>query len=261
MKTKLLLLAAFGAAVLGYVLMPQVSEKNPPAVTTALVTESESKTSPLSERQFPPSPEGEINSEEAAVADSEDLFEIVYGMKVLKNRKCTIERHYLEVGNGTVVESFSCVPNEEREPGVYDSYDDATLAQMAYADALAAEVLGKRLSEDDPSQSRALLLRSVALRPENTDPLHWLAGINYGLVSRNDVPAVGEMSQNYLLMRVAEEFGSSGAAEDSRRRLVAAGLDAEEFLALEQKVLNELAKLREIQIAVNGQSELPEASL
>jgi len=254
MKMRLLLLPlAMGTAVLSYLLVLPDTEEKSSATAIAIVTEDGNGTPPLPDRQ--------TYFEESVATDSASQLEVVHGIEVLKDRKCTVEKHYIGVGNGTVVEGYSCSPNEPREPGVYDGYDDATLAQMAYADAVAAEVLGKRLAEDDPNQSRTLLLRSVALRPENTDPLRWLASTNYGLVSTNGVLEVGELSQNFLLARVAEELGVTGAAANSRRRLVAAGLEDRDFWALEQEVLAELAHMREVQVEVNGKSDLPEVSL
>ncbi|NOX71009.1 MAG: hypothetical protein GXP15_17655 [Gammaproteobacteria bacterium] len=254
MKMRWLLLPlAIGAAALSYLLALPDTEEKSFATATAIATENGKRTLPLSDVQ--------THFEDSVVTDSESKFEIVHGIEVLKDRKCTVEKHYIDVGNGTIVEGYSCTPNEQREPNVYDDYDDATLAQMAYSDALAAEILGKRLAEDDPNRSRTLLLRSVALRPENTDPLRWLASVNYGLVSTNGVLEVGELSQNFLLTRVAEELGTTGAAANSRRRLVAAGLEDEDFWALEQEVLAELAHMRAVQVEVNGKSDLPEVSL
>lgn len=193
--------------------------------------------------------------------DDSDEFEVIYGMRVRKDRNCTIEQHYIEISDGTVVEGFSCVPNEPPKPGVYDSYDDDTLAVMSYADSLAAETLGKRLAEEYPDEARSLLLRSVALKPQNTQPILWLASGYYSLVSKNGEPAFYEMSENYLLARIAEELGTPGEADYIRQMLIEAGLEEQEFQELEYHVREDLNHIRNIQVEVTGTSELPETSL
>ncbi len=132
---------------------------------------------------------------------------------------------------------------------------------MSYSDSLAAEVLGKRLADIEPERARMLLMRSVALRPQNTNPILWLASVNYSLVARNGEPAINEMSQNYLLARVAEELGTHGAAASIRSELIRVGFEDEDFLKLEEDVIVDLAKIRDVQLEVHGRSELTELSL
>jgi len=123
---------------------------------------------------------------------------------------------------------------------------------------VAAEVLGKRLADSDPVSARILLIRSVALRPKNTDPIRWLASAYYGLVAENGKPAFREMSENYLLQRIAEELGTRGASEAIRHRLIEAGFRHEEFLEMEEALRVDLGEIRAIQLEVTGSSELTE---
>ena len=132
---------------------------------------------------------------------------------------------------------------------------------MSYSDSLAAEVLGKRLAEVDPERARMLLMRSVALRPQNTNPILWLASAYYGLVASNGEPAIDEMSQNYLLTRVAEELGTNGAAASIRSHLIRAGFEDKDFLRLEKEITVDLVQIRDVQLEVHGRSELTEPSL
>jgi hypothetical protein len=187
--------------------------------------------------------------------------EIVHGLEVRKDRNCTVELKYIDIGNGNVIEAYACTPNQPPEPGQYDQYDDATLIGMSYADPLAAEVVGKRLAESDPVRARMLLIRSVALRPENTDPILWLASAYYGLVAENGEPALLEMSENYLLQRIAEELGAGGASDSIRLNLVEAGFRDEDFLEIEGAVRVDLNEIRAIQVEVTGSSELTEWQL
>lgn len=188
-------------------------------------------------------------------------FEVVHGLRVRKDRNCTVEPRYIDVGDGTVVEAFTCTPNTTREASAYENYDNETLALMSYADALAAEVLGKRLAEQDPEQARQLMLRSVSLEPRNADPVLWLASAYYSRVETNGVPALAEMSDKYRLTRIAEELGTVGAAAAVRQSLVDAGFQAEDFQKLEELLQKDLTTIRQIQLEVFGESTLPEVSL
>lgn len=132
---------------------------------------------------------------------------------------------------------------------------------MAYSDAAAAEMLGKRLVEQDPQRAYNLLLRSVALNPKNTQPILWLAAMSYSLVSVNGEPAVKRMSERYVLSRVAEELGTPGVATHPRLSLIKAGMGGAEFQRLEANVRDNLEAIREIQIRVKGESNVPEVSL
>lgn len=258
MKSKFLvpLFVLAAVVVVGYVLMPADTEDHPPPLVSihdqSLIndkTSTEVTSVVASESITTTSPE----------ADSE--FEIVHGIQVRKDRNCTLERRYIDVGDGTVIEGFSCTPNQPAEPGAYEEYDNATLAGMSYSDSLAAEILGKRLADIDPGRARMLLMRSVALRPQITNPILWLASVNYSLVATNGEPAIHEMSQNYLLARVAEELGTIGAAASIRSHLSGAGLEDEDFLKLEKEVIIDLIQIRDIQLEVRGHSELTELSL
>jgi hypothetical protein len=187
--------------------------------------------------------------------------EIVHGLRVRKDRNCTIELNYVDTGDGNLIEAYSCTPNQPAEPGEFDQYDNATLAGMAYSDASAAEALGKRLAEDDPESARELMIRSAALRPRNPQPMLWLASAYYGLVAVNGEPAIKEMMENYVLTRLAEELGTSGAASSIQEQLAKAGFQDKDFLQLEDVVAADLVTIREIQLEVTGSSELAETPL
>lgn len=252
MKPKLLLplLALAITAISFYVLKPADLESRPPAVVSA-----DDRSTNDRKYDFQKEPTTE------SIPGDDSVVEIVHGLPVRKNRNCTVELHYLDIGNGKVVEAYSCTPNQPPEPWEYDEYGNETLAGMSYSDPVAAVVLGKRLADYEPERARRLLMRSVALSPKNTNPILWLASANYGLIAVNGEPAIGEMSENYLLARVAEELGTSGAAASIREQLIEAGFQEKDFLELEMEVSVDLFEVREIQLEVTGQSDLAEVSL
>jgi len=253
MKPKILLpiLALAITAISFYVLKPAPSETEPPAAVSV------PDRSTIDRKLDVPQEKPTADSGPAQEMETE----FVYGIEVRKNRNCTVEQHYIDIGDGKVVEAYSCKPNHPPAPGVYDEYNNETLAGMSYSDPVAAEVLGKRLADYDLERARDLMLRSVALRPENTIPIRWLASANYGLIGVNGEPAIGEMSENYLLARVAEEMGTPGAAIGIREQLIKAGFQDRDFEDLEMEVKVDLYRIQEIQLEVTGQSDLAEVSL
>ena len=258
MKSKFLvpLFVLAAVAVVGYVLMLGDTEDRPPPF---LSIHDQTSIYDQTSRELVPVVESEPTTTTRSETDSD--FEVVHGLQVRKDRNCTVERRYIDVGNGTVIEAFSCTPNQPSEPGAFEEYDNETLAGMSYSDSLAAEVLGKRLADVDPERARMLLMRSVALRPQNTNPILWLASAYYGLVASNGEPAIDEMSQNYLLTRVAEELGTNGAAASIRSHLIRAGFEDKDFLRFEKEITVDLVQIRDVQLEVHGRSELTEPSL
>lgn len=255
MKSKILLslMALAIAAISILVLTPAAfEEKLPPAIST---------------NDHSTTDQGQLVQEEPAaewspLADIET--EVVHGLEVRKDRNCTVKLKYIDIGDGNVIEAYACAPNPAMGPlgpREYEQYDDATLHVMAYSDPVAAEVLGKRLADSDPVVARFLLIRSVALKPENTAPIRWLASAYYGLVAENGEPALREMSENFLLQRIAEELGTSGASDVMRRQLIEAGFRDDDFLEMEEALRVDLNEIRAIQVEVTGSSELTELQL
>jgi len=251
MKLKILLpllAIAAVAAIAVFALQPVAFEETLPAAEATTDQGVVVQEGPVTARNTPP----EIETE------------VVHGLEVLKDRNCTVKLNYIDIGDGNVIEAYACTPNQAMGPlgpWEYDQYDDATLSVMAYADPVAAEVLGKRLADGDPVVARFLLIRSVALKPENTAPIRWLASAYYGLVAENGEPALREMSENYLLQRIAEELGTSGASDVMKRRLIEAGFRDGDFLEMEEALRVDLNEIRAIQVEVTGSSDLAEWEL
>lgn len=195
---------------------------------------------------------------DASAADATET-ETVMGIEVRKDRNCTVERHYVDLGNGTVTEAYSCVPIQTAVDD-YESYSDEELRVLSYSDAKAASLLGKRLVEVDLAASRALLLRAVALQPANLDPVTWLAAQAYSL--RGDSPAANEARANtYVLVQTAKAMGSPASVEWIFTDLEEAGFGATDFARLDEQVRKDLRRIREIQLEVFGDSVVDEVLL
>ncbi len=185
--------------------------------------------------------------------------ETVMGISVLKERNCTVTRHYVDLGNGTVTEAYSCVRNEEPATE-YSDYSNAELAVMAYGDAKAASVLGKRLVESEPDRSRALLLRAAALEPGNVEPLAWLASQSYSLRGETDA-ALNAAANAYIITQTARALGSNADLDWIVEDLRKAGFEEHDITALDDFAKKDLDRVRSIQLDVFGETSIGEEAL
>ncbi len=244
MKTKLILtLLVTTAAVTLAVLSPPGDAPSSTATQASLPTPVENRA-------------GRTLMQDAAESVETEL---VMGIAVRKDRDCIVQRHYLDLGNGTVTDAYSCVPLSA-DYDDYDHYSNEQLRVLSYGDARAASVLGKRLVETDPARSEALLLRAVALEPGNLDPVMWLSAQAHSL--RGDSKAADRARANtYVLTRTAQALGSDATIEWILADLEAAGFDAADVRQLEHRVREKLQHIRTVQLEVFGESTISEVSL
>jgi len=184
---------------------------------------------------------------------ADDGTEIVLGLRVRKDRNCTVELKDYVTPDGDMFSAWSCTPHSQQPPHKYSNYDDATLEVMAWSDAEAASLLGKRLIERDTRKSYELLVRAAALDSDFRH-LAWLADQAYGIVSIDGEPHMGNLSQQYELASVSHALGDlSGRSDYFRQALVDAGADEKQLAGLDQQVSEVLRRIREIQSAVSGE--------
>ena len=187
-----------------------------------------------------------------AAASREDGTEVVLGIRVRKDRNCTVQLHYIEAEDGTVKEAYSCEPHVRAAQRPYQDYDIQTLAQLAYGDPTAAEELGRRVAESDPALALEMMIRASALSGD-ASPVVWLAQVSYSVVSVNDVPRVESMKTSYVLNELAHRMGH-GSADPSQWRLhlQEADVSGTEIDGLDRAVDGLLSRMREIQLNVTG---------
>ena len=199
----------------------------------------------------------EINAQ----ADSAHLVpvpdtETVMGIRVRADRSCNVTRHYLDLGNGTVSEAYSC-DRAERPASAYDAYDSRTLEYLAYGDAAAASALGKRLVETDPARARALILRTLALQPQDIEPAMWLASQAYSL--RGSTAAARRATANsYILTRIVQELGGEVAVTWIVEDLRESGFEDADLARLDARVARDLRRIGDIQLEVLGERTIRE---
>jgi hypothetical protein len=201
-----------------------------------------------------PKPQPVPVSAAAKAADQDgDSTEVVLGLRVRKDRNCTVELRDYVTTEGEMFSAWSCTPDEEPAPHPYAHYDDATLELMAWADAEAAALLGRRLLGHDSDKSYELLIRAAAL-DGNIQHLHWLADQAFSAVQINDEIQVPNIKRRYELAALASHFGDDPEnALAYRNVLLDAGVDARQMDELDAHVDEQLRTVRAIQLAVFGE--------
>ena len=182
--------------------------------------------------------------------------EVVMGIPVRKDRNCDVTRHYVDLGNGLVTEAYSCIP-EAAQAGDYEVLGNDELAVLAYSDARAAGMLGKRLVESNPERSRAWLLRAAALEPDNVEPLMWLASQAYSLRGESN-DALVATANAYVITKTSRALGSDADLDWIVDDLRAAGLDDDDIEYLDEAARRDVESVRSIQLEVFGRTTIGE---
>lgn len=198
------------------------------------------------------SAQSQPEARQPAADDHDDGTEVVLGLRVRKDRNCTVELKDYVTPDGEMFKAYSCTPHSPRPPHPYASYSDATLEVMAYSDAEAASLLGKRLIERDTGRSYEMLIRAAALDNDFTH-LAWLGDQAFGTMAIDGVPQIDNLKRQYELAALSQYLGEfSGRRDFYRQELSNAGIGADEIASLDERVAELLQQVQDIQRTVHG---------
>ena len=190
---------------------------------------------------------------ESTLAEGGDT-EIVLGIPVLKDRNCRVELKDYVTTYGEMFSAYSCTPNTPASAHIYADYDNVTLANMAYSDADAAALLGRRYVGKDTGKSYELLIRASALEGGNVEHLAWLAEQAFGVIEIDGEPQLKNLQHQYELAALASRLGDGpGKAEYLKDKLFRSGIDEARLNALNLRVDELLKSMRNIQRTVLGE--------
>lgn len=179
--------------------------------------------------------------------------ETVLGVHARKDRRCTVELRNYVTSDGVMFPAYSCTPQQQPEPHPYAHYGEEALEAMAYADAEAAALLGRRLIGANTDRAFDLLIRAAALDGGNVRHIAWLSDQAFGTLEINGKPQVTNIERQYELAALAARLGDS-AQEPAffRKQLVDIGVDAARLDSLDAEVEALLQSMRDIQRTVLG---------
>jgi hypothetical protein len=187
------------------------------------------------------------------IVDSDDGTEVVLGIRVRKDRKCTVELNDYVTPDGRMFSAYTCKPNEPRPEHPYAHYDNETLASMSWSDAEAAALLGQRLIDQDTGRSYELLIRATALDGD-TRHISWLADMAFNPTAVNGEPHVANLEGRYKLAELNARLGSDPVLpEVLKRELVNAGVGEGRLSELNARADALLLVMQDIQRDVFGE--------
>jgi hypothetical protein len=184
--------------------------------------------------------------------------ELVNGIWVRKDRKCTMHLEYRQLPDGSIRELHSCIPDNPPEKHPYKSYSSEALLTLAYSDAEAAEILGMRLREQDREMAMSLILRASALSAGDTSPIDNFSD-NFPLPSRIDgVPVQETVRVKYVLSVVTKMLGAEVNAEPEWREQVSMAFDNPDVVLqeLDAQAWDILDEMQAIELEVTGRSQI-----
>ncbi|NIS91404.1 MAG: hypothetical protein GTN98_15275 [Woeseiaceae bacterium] len=183
----------------------------------------------------------------------DDGTEMVLGIRVRKDRNCKVELKDYVTPDGEMFSAYTCTPFEPATPHPYADYTDDTLAELAYADAEAAALLGQRLVGRDRDKSYQLLIRATALDGD-TRHLAWLSTMAFPGYRVDGELQVDDVKAQYELEALATRLGKDPAlANFLRNELLGAGVDTAQLDLLDSRVDELLDTVRDIQLTVYGE--------
>lgn len=199
----------------------------------------------------PQQPAATSVAEQAQFADSGT--EVVLGLRVRRDRNCHVELKDYVTTDGEMFSAYSCTPSHPAPAHIYADYDNETLASMAYADADAAALLGKRLIDKDTHTSYQLLIRASALDGGKTEHIAWLSDQAFGAVAINGEPQIANLQRQYELAALATRLGDApGKSHYLKQELLKTGIDEDRLDELDLRVDALLRSMRDIQQTVLG---------
>ena len=198
------------------------------------------------------------NDQNQTVA-ADDRTEVVLGLRVRKDRNCRVEIKDYVTPDGEMFSAYSCTPNNPAPPRLYADYDNETLAELAYADADAAALLGQRLIHKDSRKSYQLLIRAAALDGGKIEHIAWLSDQAFGAIAINGEPQVANLQRQYELASLATRLGDGpGKSNYLKNELIRIGIDARQLDGLDRHVDALLRSMRNIQRTVLGEVTIGE---
>jgi hypothetical protein len=242
MKNAIILMTALAGGVAALLAVGNDEQGPPRSVPTSVSPPAET------------APATALAAESHADATSRPETETVLGLSVRKDRRCRVELRDYVTPAGEMFSAFSCSPRAARQPHPYAHYDDGSLEILAWSDAEAAALLGRRLTGADRDKAYEMLVRATALDGDTTH-LAWLADQAFSAIRIDGDLNVFNVERRYELAELASRLGGDPTTSRYLRSLlVDAGLSDARLEALDSRVVTLLDSVRDIQRAVHGKA-------
>jgi len=161
--------------------------------------------------------------------------------------------------NNDLVSTLICEDVYDHERHEYYSFSNEALEQLAYSDAMAAQVLGENLAKTDPEKSVSMFIRAASLSGKSA-PIFWATDgpLNWypHFVKTGEVPLNAAHLQ-LALLEVAKRMGDPFAQISSLRHSALDEIELDENLikTIEESIIRTMVQT---QLDVTGDSSLKE---
>lgn len=259
-RTHTLLAIAFIAAVIvGWQLRPGSPSRVEPAPAFGTGTGAASAATPLPDTPQP-TPPTIPSIERTPVAGADDARSAA--AQLLERNGCQVTEQRFDPGTAELRDVYTC-PSRAPEAHPYESWSDDTLANLAYGDPKAAEILGLRhVISDDPGEEAmglALLYRSAALSGD-PDVFHKAIGRRYAYLSVNGEPQLHNLRQLLIFSLIGHRLQGKAfdptPIENRLREAEVPGQDITQLHAVAGRILRSMGDL---QREITGNTTIEEA--
>ena len=251
----ILAVAAIAAGFVGWQLMERTSHQSPQSGEPYQLEQLQSSENPPN--SFQPKPDGNLPEDNTTTPAAAPVWFVRSD-----NIHCEPETVFIpDARTGDLIEATKCEESKKVDP--YEELDDKALADLAYGDSHAAEVLGLRLVLSEKAESEAmglgLIYRSVALSGD-VETFQKAIGSRYAYLSVNGVPQTKNLKQMLVFNLIGEVLG---APEFNSKRILRALRDADvkpaEIDAVRSETRMILQRMAELQTEVTGSMSIREA--
>ena len=162
---------------------------------------------------------------------------------------------------GETVEALACERSADKPIHPYESYSDEALQSLAYADPVAAIILGRRVALAHPDEAWEHMIRSSAMLGGDPRPIKWLATNSFNRVSSDGEIAVNEMQIRYVLDALTRRLENSpNESSTFRDDYLRNTLSETDLAQLDRTVENLIRKMQTIEEETTGNSTITGAT-
>ena len=189
--------------------------------------------------------------------------EVVLGFRVRKDRDCEVQIRYVtDPESGETSEAMTCEPRTPELPHPYESWSNETLAQEAFGDAKAAEILALRHIGSENAEDEViglnLLYRAVALSGD-PDVFNKAISLRYANIAQNGEPNLKNLKQLLVFSHISGRFGHEAIDADmitaDLKRYGVPEADIRELHLTSDRILRQMARL---QTEITGSTSIQE---
>jgi hypothetical protein len=205
----------------------------------------------------PPRARDEDMSQSASPSKQDDDVDIALGGSWDSSNCTFVPVQVVKASTGELVEAIDCRRSSPKPVHAYEAYASEALESLAYADPIAALVLGRRLAANEPEKAWDLMIRASALLGGDSRPIKWLATNSFNRVTSEGEMVTETIQLRYVLDTLAKRLENrSEQSFDFREHFLRSSLSSTDFSRMDGMVDSLLEKMKAIEEETTGNSTI-----